>query len=244
MLTNRQYWTGILRPKTTRVLVAIGAMFWVMSLMLLFASERPTRERAYEMLDRNIQEIQEDISGDPKNIRLLFYLIAPAGDSPKVPKICTEVVQKSTNTADIQAAVLTAISAFGAVEKTDREKRRPEYIAVLTSALNKKDIRIKLSAAEALYWIDEPAMGPAYRNIFDGPKLEADDAARFQMILAVRRLLTLQHTNTSDIIREAAEKYDLITFLDKAVKSGHLAGAQKADEEVLKQMKEIVRQEK
>lgn len=131
----------------------------LMSPMLAWGKTELPRDVAKKSIEEHIDRVRRNINAPNLDLTLIDALAAPIGDDPRIIPLCREVIEKSSNPKNVEAAVQaldvirrrhTGLFGFG--------RRRQVGDAVLP-ALQRPFEDAQLLAAETLR-----QLGSSYRN--------------------------------------------------------------------------------
>lgn len=229
------------------ILILVGAH---LSLCACRADARisPPRKSAIKYMDLHVERVRAAMNSDPKEVKhtLIWTMSNPAGDDPRVLALCSEIIEKSTNTTSIWHAVgavggvIDAHKRFGTLDK----RRKSEIASVLRRALKIQEQRTSFHAARQLKRLGEEYLDVAfefYLQYLSTPSLEADpNRRRRNYIAAIRELIEFGRPQAAAAIRRITEDQELLEFYKLQIRNIKNPIVKREREEFIKRWKTAI----
>lgn len=211
-----------------------------------YASRRADALRGFSSQRKRILS---NINSDPAEVshRLIWEVVRPMGDDPRVLELCDQLVSQSTNP-------ITAVVAFDAVggildlyaEQIKSSGGTKKILLLIDKGLGHKEMRVKIAALKTLQSLGaegQSKQSTAYMKVFrDTPVVQVNYETNLEMLRLVLPFVKDAKVNPAhrQILKSAAEKYNLMSILRSRVDDPALVGTPKEKLQAFETWKEIM----
>ena len=242
-------WANMVKLETGQVQAPGGSRSRVLAttflmITLIMNHARPARAiqedsggqlDARVFFEKNRDRVRALIERDPNEagVRLVYDIVRPMGDDPRVLEFCEDLIAHGTNPAAAEVvlgATRSIVLYYG--DEIKNAKRVPIVLRIVDIGLQNPSVGVRLAAAEVI-----KVLGPRYDARLQSAYVEVfaaevaptvDDGARKDMVRVIRGLLQRSKSDRKirSLIRTATEKYNLLAFFRSRIDVPQQPGTQ------------------